>query len=142
MTTNEVWKKYDELIKKYEHGEIKTHILVKKIANLLDLSIEEAICEIVGYDNNEYGRVNSERKRKVYIYEQNNPTTTRPHMRAQPKDKTMKCVIITYQSGKTAVYLKSDPALLDEILHSNDWIVELHEADFVQPQPTATKGGE
>ena len=54
----------------------------------------------------------------------------------------MKCVIITYQSGKTAVYLKSDPALLDEILHSNDWIVELHEADFVQPQPTAKKGGE
>lgn len=69
MTTKEVWKKYDELIKKYEHGEIKTHILVKKIANLLDLSIEEAICEIVGYDDNEYGRVNSERKRKVYIYE-------------------------------------------------------------------------
>jgi hypothetical protein len=69
MTTNEVWKKYDELIKKYNHGEIKTHILVKKIANLLDLSIEEAICEIVGYDNNKYGRVNSERKRKVYIYE-------------------------------------------------------------------------
>jgi len=54
----------------------------------------------------------------------------------------MKCVIITYQSGKTAVYLKTDPALLDEILHSNDWIVELHEADFVHPQPTAKKGGE
>jgi len=69
MYTDEVWEKYDELIKKYKHGEIKTHILVKKIANLLDLSIEKAICEIVGYDNNEYGRVNSERKRKVYIYE-------------------------------------------------------------------------
>ena len=71
-------------------------------------------------------------------------TTTRPHMRAtsNQRTKTMKCVIITYQSGKTAVYLKSDPALLDEILHSNDWIVELHEADFVQPQPTAKKGGE
>jgi hypothetical protein len=49
---------------------------------------------------------------------------------------TMKCVIITYQSGKTAVYLKSDPALLDEILHSNEWILELHEAEFVQQKPT------
>ena len=49
----------------------------------------------------------------------------------------MKCVIITYQSGKTAVYLKSDPALLDEILHSNEWIVELYEAEFVQPQTKA-----
>lgn len=55
---------------------------------------------------------------------------------------TMKCVIITYQSGKTAVYLKSDPALLDEILHSNDWIVELQESEFVQPQLIETKGGE
>ena len=53
----------------------------------------------------------------------------------------MKCVIITYQSGKTAVYLKTDPALLDEILHSNEWIVELQEADFVQPQPSESKGG-
>ena len=57
------------------------------------------------------------------------------------RTKTMKCVIITYQSGKTAVYLKSDPALLDEILHSNDWIVELQESEFVQPQPIETKGG-
>ena len=54
----------------------------------------------------------------------------------------MKCVIITYQSGKTQVYLKSDPALLDEILHSNDWIIELQEAEFVQPKPTESKGGE
>ena len=46
----------------------------------------------------------------------------------------MKCVIITYQSGKTAVYIKTDPALLDEILHSNEWIVELQESEFVQPQ--------
>jgi predicted glycoside hydrolase/deacetylase ChbG (UPF0249 family) len=72
----------------------------------------------------------------------------------KPKDKTMKCVIITYQSGKTAVYLKTDPALLDEILHSNDWIVELHEAELqtsqssaallppaLSPQPIETKGG-
>ena len=62
-------------------------------------------------------------------------------MRAQQKSKTMKCVIITYQSGKTAVYLKTDPALLDEILHSNEWIVELQESEFVQPQPIETKGG-
>ena len=53
----------------------------------------------------------------------------------------MKCVIITYESGKTQVYLKSDPALLDEILYSNNWIVSLDEAEFVQPQPKETKGG-
>lgn len=53
----------------------------------------------------------------------------------------MKCVIITYESGKTQVYLKTDPALLDEILHSNDWILSLEEADLVQPQPKETKGG-
>ena len=57
------------------------------------------------------------------------------------RTKTMKCVIITYESGKTQVYLKSDPALLDEILYSNNWIVSLDEAEFVQPQPKETKGG-
>ena len=53
----------------------------------------------------------------------------------------MKCVIITYQSGKTQVYLKSDPALIDEILHSSDWIIEMYEGDFVQPKTIETKGG-
>ena len=53
----------------------------------------------------------------------------------------MTCVIITYQSGKTAVYLKTDLSLLDEILHFNEWIVGLQEADFIQPHPTETKGG-
>lgn len=54
----------------------------------------------------------------------------------------MKCVIITYESGKTQVFLKSDPALFDEILHSHDWIVSLEQAEFVQPQPKETKGGQ
>lgn len=64
-------------------------------------------------------------------------------MRATSNQRTitMKCVIITYQSGKTQVFLKSDPALLDEILHSNEWILELHEADFVQPKLIESKGG-
>lgn len=53
----------------------------------------------------------------------------------------MKCVIITYESGKTQVYLKNDPALIDEILHSSDWIIEMYEADFVQPKTIETKGG-
>ena len=64
-----IWKKYDELISKYKNGEIATYQLVSKIMNLLDISQEEAICEIVGYDDNEYARIDSERKRKVYIYE-------------------------------------------------------------------------
>lgn len=51
----------------------------------------------------------------------------------------MKCVIITYESGKQAVYLKTDPNLIDELIHSKDWIVCIDEADFIQP--TKTKGG-